>query len=186
MWLRSKNCEEWLQRRVNYTRSMALMSMVGYILGLGDRHPSNIMMSRETGSICHIDFGDCFEVAMHREKFPEKYPFRLTRMLVKAMEASGIEGTYRSTCETVMSLLRQYKDRLMAILEAFVLDTSVGQLNSQAVAVIQRVQDKLTGRDFYEDESLSVPDQVDRLINQATDPYNLAQSYIGWYVDLVL
>lgn len=67
-----------------------------------------------------------------------------------------------------------------------VLDTSVGQLNSQAVAVIQRVQDKLTGRDFYEDESLSVPDQVDRLINQATDPYNLAQSYIGWYADLVL
>lgn len=101
---------------------MALMSMVGYILGLGDRHPSNIMMSRETGSICHIDFGDCFEVAMHREKFPEKYPFRLTRMLVKAMEASGIEGTYRSTCETVMSLLRQNKDSLMAILEAFVHD----------------------------------------------------------------
>jgi FKBP12-rapamycin complex-associated protein len=35
--------------------------------------------------------GDCFEVAMHREKFPEKIPFRLTRMLVAAMEVSGIE-----------------------------------------------------------------------------------------------
>ena len=74
------------------------MSMVGYILGLGDRHPSNLMLDRYTGKILHIDFGDCFEVAMHRDKFPEKIPFRLTRMLVNAMEVSGIEGNYRSTC----------------------------------------------------------------------------------------
>ena len=38
------------------------MSMVGYILGLGDRHPSNVMLNRVTGQILHIDFGDCFEV----------------------------------------------------------------------------------------------------------------------------
>jgi serine/threonine-protein kinase mTOR len=62
------------------------MSMVGYILGLGDRHPSNLMLDRFTGKILHIDFGDCFEVAMQRDKFPERVPFRLTRMLVNAME----------------------------------------------------------------------------------------------------
>lgn len=39
-----------------------------------------------SGKIIHIDFGDCFEVAMVREKFPEKIPFRLTRMLINAME----------------------------------------------------------------------------------------------------
>jgi FKBP12-rapamycin complex-associated protein len=66
------------------------MSMVGYILGLGDRHPSNIMIQRQSGKIVHIDFGDCFEVAMLRDKFPEKVPFRLTRMLQKAMEVCGI------------------------------------------------------------------------------------------------
>jgi FKBP12-rapamycin complex-associated protein len=38
------------------------MSIVGYILGLGDRHPSNLMLHRFTGKILHIDFGDCFEV----------------------------------------------------------------------------------------------------------------------------
>lgn len=32
---------------------------------------------------------------MNREKFPEKVPFRLTRMMVKAMEVSGIEGNFR-------------------------------------------------------------------------------------------
>jgi phosphatidylinositol kinase/protein kinase (PI-3 family) len=35
---------------------------------------------------------------MHRDKFPEKVPFRLTRMMVKAMEVSGIEGNFRQGC----------------------------------------------------------------------------------------
>ena len=59
---------------------------------------------------------------MTREKFPEKIPFRLTRMLINAMEVTGIEGTYRSTCESVMTVLRNNKDSLMAVLEAFVYD----------------------------------------------------------------
>lgn len=62
LWLKSRNSEAWLDRRTNYTRSLAVMSMVGYILGLGDRHPSNLMLHRVTGKVVHIDFGDCFEV----------------------------------------------------------------------------------------------------------------------------
>lgn len=45
---------------------------VGYLLGLGDRHPSNLMLDRYSGKLLHIDFGDCFEASMTREKFPEK------------------------------------------------------------------------------------------------------------------
>ena len=49
-----------------------LLTQVGYILGLGDRHPSNLMLDRYSGKLLHIDFGDCFEASMTREKFPEK------------------------------------------------------------------------------------------------------------------
>ena len=122
IWEKSKNCETWLNRRTNYSRSLAVMSIVGYILGLGDRHPSNLMMSRKNGKIIHIDFGDCFEVAMKRTKFPEKVPFRLTRMLIKALEVSGIEGTFRLICIQIMELLRKKKDSLLAILGSFVDD----------------------------------------------------------------
>ncbi|KAI8062483.1 armadillo-type protein [Gongronella butleri] len=242
LWLKSRNSEAWLDRRTNYTRSLAVMSMVGYILGLGDRHPSNLMLHRITGKIIHIDYGDCFEVAMHREKFPEKIPFRLTRMLVKAMEVSGIEGNFRITCENVMRVLRDNKDSLMAVLEAFVYDPLInwrllnnpnpspaqtrgddrlrglerstsedlaedghrnfsvsrrlnrieveavanenaGQpemLNTRAVAVVNRVSNKLTGRDFNPRVTLDIPTQVDKLIQQATSLENLCQCYIGW------
>ena len=122
LWLKSQNSEIWLDRRRNYTRSLAVMSMAGYILGLGDRHPSNLMLDRQSGKIVHIDFGDCFEVAMERDKFPEKIPFRLTRMLTQAMEVSGIEGNFRFICERVMRVLRDNQDSLLAVLEAFVHD----------------------------------------------------------------
>ncbi|KAI0040710.1 atypical/PIKK/FRAP protein kinase [Auriscalpium vulgare] len=122
LWLKSADSAHWLERRATYTRSLAVTSMVGHILGLGDRHPSNIMLERATGRVVHIDFGDCFEIAMRREKFPEKVPFRLTRMLTNAMEVSGIEGSFRNTCEITMNVLRDNKESLMAVLEAFVYD----------------------------------------------------------------
>lgn len=236
LWLKSPSSEVWFDRRTNYTRSLAVMSMVGYILGLGDRHPSNLMLDRLSGKILHIDFGDCFEVAMTREKFPEKIPFRLTRMLKNAMEVTGIEGTYRRTCESVMSVLHRNKDSVMAVLEAFVYDpllnwrlvdtagranrstandgslsadTSVDPdfmesmsiiiskkgisspdyigdgsqpeaVNRKALQIINRVRDKLTGNDFNQDVPLTVQEQVDLLIRQATDNENLCQCYIGW------
>ena len=49
-------------------------------------------------------------------------PFRLTRVLVNAMEAFGIEGSFKNTCEDVMRLLRNNKESLIAILEEFVTD----------------------------------------------------------------
>ncbi|XP_075459599.1 serine/threonine-protein kinase mTOR isoform X2 [Ascaphus truei] len=243
LWLKSPSSEVWFDRRTNYTRSLAVMSMVGYILGLGDRHPSNLMLDRLSGKILHIDFGDCFEVAMTREKFPEKIPFRLTRMLTNAMEVTGLDGNYRTTCHTVMEVLREHRDSVMAVLEAFVYDPllnwrlmdtnikgnkrsrtrtdsySAGQsveiletvelgepahkkpgstvpesihsfigdglvqpeaLNKKAIQIINRVRDKLTGRDFAHDETLDVPTQVELLIKQATSHENLCQCYIGW------
>lgn len=122
IYRKSPSCDVWFNKRNIYTRSLASMSIVGYILGLGDRHLSNMMMDRKTGRIIHIDFGDCFEVCMTRTSYPEKVPFRLTRVLVKALEVTGINGSYQITCEHVMRVLRHNKDSVFAVLEAFIYD----------------------------------------------------------------
>lgn len=105
LWLKSKTSDVWVERRANFTKSMAVMSMAGYILGLGDRHPSNLMLDRISGRVVHIDFGDCFEITSQRSKFPEIVPFRLTRMLTNCMGPGGIQGSYRLTCERVSYLI---------------------------------------------------------------------------------
>lgn len=70
---------------------------------------------------------------MHRPQFPERIPFRLTRMLVKAMEVSGFEGSFRNTSENVMRVLRENKESVMAVLEAFIYDPLINWriLNTQ-------------------------------------------------------
>jgi len=232
LWIQNRTAETWLEKRTNYTQSLATMSMVGYILGLGDRHCSNLMLDRQSGKIVHIDFGDCFEVAMNRDKYPEKVPFRLTRMLEAAMGVSKIEGDFRSTCESVMAVLRDNRESLMAVLEAFVYDPLIGWrllgtnapkdtekpeisddplfqedpmpsainknenmnkslsdeavggevLNSKAMEIIARIQNKLTGGDFSSEQNgqVTVEQQVDLLIKEATNIENLAQAYLGW------
>lgn len=51
----------WYMMRLNYARSVATTSIVGHILGLGDRHASNILMDDRTGEVVHIDLGIAFE-----------------------------------------------------------------------------------------------------------------------------
>ena len=168
IWIKSKNCETWLNHRTNYSRSLAVMSIVGYILGLGDRHPSNLMMSKKTGKIIHIDFGDCFEVAMKREKFPEKVPFRLTRMLVKALEVSGIEGTFRIISEKVMELLRNNKDSLLAILGSFLYDPLISfRLMIPMIMKIKKEKNKLlpNSDDLFLGEDVNFNKKVSKSLN---------------------
>ena len=102
LWLRSPDPSAWLTRNRNFTVSTALMSMAGYTIGLGDRHPSNIMVQRHTGRVIHIDLGDSFEVAMNRPQFAEQVPFRMTRMIVNALDGLSVEGLFRRCCEDVL------------------------------------------------------------------------------------
>ena len=63
------------------------------------------------------------------------------------------------------------------------------ELTERAVTVVQRVLDKLTGRDFpsaassgnsSSNKPLAISDQIDRLINEATSNDNLSTCYMGW------
>lgn len=58
---RHKEPLAWFTMRLKYSRSVATTSIVGHILGLGDRHMSNILMDNNTGEMVHIDLGIAFD-----------------------------------------------------------------------------------------------------------------------------
>ena len=68
------------------------------MVGLGDRHASNILIHTDTAEVIHIDLGIAFEQGRVL-KIPETVPFRLTRDVVDGMGVSGVEGTMRRCSE---------------------------------------------------------------------------------------
>ena len=54
------------------------------------------------------------------------------------------------------------------------------QLNSKAIEVKNRIEEKLTGFDFGGKVSLGVEEQVDKLIKAATNVEHLAVLFAGW------
>ncbi|OHS97693.1 PIKK family atypical protein kinase [Tritrichomonas foetus] len=208
-WLKAPSAEAWLKRTNTFAISTAITSIVGYIIGLGDRHPSNLLIDRNTGKVIHIDFGDCFEKAMIRKFLPEVVPFRLTRMMAKAFGAAGVDGLFRSSFINMSNLLRENCRVLVMVLAVFVHEPLIDpeelepnaelmqcaaasgiqveklivpkeKLNTSSKEIRKRVRQKLTGTDFEEGTHLSVEDQATKLIQMATDTYNLSRMYSGW------
>jgi serine-protein kinase ATM len=56
-----KNPGDWFLTRLNYSRSVAVTSIAGHVLGLGDRHVNNILLDQSTGEVVHIDLGIAFD-----------------------------------------------------------------------------------------------------------------------------
>lgn len=202
-----KQPADWFEKRIDYTRSMASNSIVGYIVGLGDRHPSNILIDTTSAELVHIDLGVAFEQGKML-RIPETVPFRLTRDLVDAMGATGTEGVYRRCCEETMRVLREQHEALLTIVEVFVHDplyrwalsplralalqradddgdqSSALPASSDEVGAgdaektLSRVRQKLQGVEYG--GVTSVEEQIALLIDEAQDPARLAQIFFGW------
>ncbi|XP_050232487.1 uncharacterized protein LOC126681128 isoform X2 [Mercurialis annua] len=124
LWCASEGFKAFSSKLRRYSGSVAAMSMVGHILGLGDRHLDNILVDFCSGDIVHIDYNICFDKGQ-RLKIPEIVPFRLTQMIEAALGLTGVEGTFRANCEAVVGVLRENKDILLMLLEVFVWDPLV-------------------------------------------------------------
>ena len=181
----------WFASRIRYTRSCAVMSMVGTILGLGDRHGENILFEEGNGGTFHVDFNCLFDKGLSFAK-PEKVPFRLTHNMVDAMGIYNYEGPFRKSSELTLKLLRQHEETLMTILEAFVYDPTLDLLSKKpekkrrdgvpqtGQGVLDSIQRKVKGYLRGETVPLGVEGQVEELILSATNHAHLAGMYIGW------
>lgn len=189
---------EWYKRRLAYTRSVATNSMVGYILGLGDRHVENILLDKSSAELIHIDLGIAFDFGKILPT-PETVPFRLTQDVRDGLGVLGVEGPLRQCCEATLRVLRSSAEVLVTVVEVLRhdplyqwtlspqqvarLQDESGQgidINSASMAdrVVLRLQQKLAG--FEDGFSRNVSEQVTVLIQQATNEPNLSRLFPGW------
>lgn len=198
------------ERRLAYTTSVAVSSMVGYILGIGDRHVQNILIDYKSAEVIHIDFGIAFEqgkILPHKELIP----FRLTRDMIAPMGVCGVDGVFRKTCEKTLEILRKNDKTLLTILEVLLYDpmyawtlsakkalkkqlageevpndilmsddSNEEEKDSMANRALLRVAAKLKGQADDSLEYTSVEGHVTRLIQQAMSPSLLSRLFIGW------
>lgn len=118
----------WYEARAAYIRTTAVMSMVGYIVGLGDRHGENLSIDCKNGDCVHVDFNCLFNTG-EKFQYPERVPFRLTQNMISAMGPLGYEGPFRKSCETTLRVLRQQASTLISILTPFVYTEKSADVN---------------------------------------------------------
>ena len=183
----------WYSSRTRFVRTAAVMSMVGFVIGLGDRHGENILFDGITGDTVHVDFNCLFN---RGELFatPEKVPFRLTQNMVHALGPMGVEGVFRRSCEVTLEVMRKERDPLLSVLRTFVYDPLVEwsnastakkgktteNVNAEALKVMGNIDRRLCGKTKHKGVPLSVEGHVQKLIQDATSNKNLSQMYIGW------
>ncbi|GBF60735.1 serine/threonine-protein kinase [Trichophyton mentagrophytes] len=199
------NPDDWFSKRLAYTRSTAAISMLGHVLGLGDRHGHNILLDTETGEAVHIDLGVAFEQGRVLP-IPESVPFRLTRDLVDGMGITKTEGVFRRSCEFTLAALREESYSIMTILDVLRYDPlyswTLSPLRMKKMQDAQEAENgAVTSNEGGKKTNLNEPNEADRaltvvrkklgkslsvaatvneLIQQATDEKNLAVLYCGW------
>lgn len=202
------NPEDWLNARTTYIKGVVTSSIVGYVLGLGDRHLNNILIDRATGEPIHIDLGVAFDQG-RLLPIPELVPFRLTRDMVDGFGVSGVEGLFRKNCEHVYGVLRNEYEKVICVLNVLKWDPLYSwvvsplrkrklQINlsddspdgTSGEEMVQRDEEEngndqsfraLKGvQDKLIDNGLSVEATVQELIQSATDESKLAVIYMGW------
>ncbi|KAM0687139.1 hypothetical protein COBT_001628 [Conglomerata obtusa] len=161
----------------NFTRTYAVMNVVGWFMGLGDRHLENIMIDSLTGDTFHVDLNCLFEKAKKLD-VPERVPFRLTQNIVHAFGPAGIDGTYKASMVACLKAMIKNRDLIIANLMLFLYDPlhewkgGRKKVDDSVKAVIDNLINKLNITD--------IRGMIEKLNCEATDIYNLSNMYIGW------
>ena len=122
----SADIESFLTLRKTFASSYGVMCVTNRILGIGDRHPSNILISTSSAKALGIDFGHAFGSATEWLPIPELVPFRLTRQIKELLSPhSTSQGELRQVMVRCLSTLRSKAGSLLPILDVFVHDPSV-------------------------------------------------------------
>eukprot|EP01029_Cantina_marsupialis_P012541 TRINITY_DN2768_c0_g1_i2.p1 TRINITY_DN2768_c0_g1~~TRINITY_DN2768_c0_g1_i2.p1 ORF type:complete len:1699 (+),score=447.04 TRINITY_DN2768_c0_g1_i2:286-5382(+) len=117
---RTATTQAFLMFRKNMVKSMASMSIGGYILGLGDRHMENFLIDDTDGSMILIDFGHAFGNGTMLLAVPELIPFRMSPQFQQVMEPIGIHALIKEDMVKCLDTIRQNASVIENVLNVFI------------------------------------------------------------------
>lgn len=123
----------------NFIKSSAGYCVTTYLLGVGDRHLENIMLT-EDGHLFHIDFGF---ILGSDPKFYTLPPMKIRREMVECMGGTQSKGyqLFRSNCCLAFNHLRKHANTIINLL-CLMVDANIPNLASAPEKNILDVQDK--------------------------------------------
>uniref|UniRef100_A0A673JLR7 Phosphatidylinositol 3-kinase catalytic subunit type 3 n=1 Tax=Sinocyclocheilus rhinocerous TaxID=307959 RepID=A0A673JLR7_9TELE len=100
-----------------YVKSCAGYCVITYILGVGDRHLDNLLLTK-TGKLFHIDFG----YILGRDPKPLPPPMKLSKEMVEGMGGMQSEQyqEFRKQCYTAFLHLRRYSNLILNLFSLMV------------------------------------------------------------------
>ncbi|KAH9385269.1 serine-protein kinase ATM [Nematocida major] len=178
---------EYCKQRKAFTSSFAITSIATYILGLGDRHPQNILLDRRTQELINIDLNLIFDQA-RALSISEKVPFRMTANMQQGLITGNAHSYERIMCAFLASL-KESKETLLVFvgilksepLQRWKAIQKIAQLDtlfSDYKSIMGRLKDKLNG--VEDGFVLSNTAHVQCLVQRAVDISNQASIYPGW------
>jgi phosphatidylinositol 3-kinase len=122
----------------NYIKSCAGYSVITYILGVGDRHLDNLLLTK-TGKLFHIDFG----YILGRDPKPLPPPMKLCKEMIDAMGGPGSEhfADFKRLCYTAFLHLRRSANLILNLFSLMV-DANVPDIALEPDKTVKKVQDK--------------------------------------------
>ncbi|KAH3837707.1 hypothetical protein DPMN_111108 [Dreissena polymorpha] len=122
----------------NYIKSCASYCVVTYLLGVGDRHLDNLLLT-STGKLFHIDFG----YILGRDPKPLPPPMKLSREMVEAMggQTSDHYKDFKLHCFTAFLALRRSANLILNLFSLMV-DANIPDIALEPDKTVKKVQDK--------------------------------------------
>lgn len=114
--------------RNNFIKSLAVMCVSHWILGIGDRHLNNFLMDRSNGQLIGIDFNMAFGAATLILSVPELIPFRLTPQFLAVMKPFGAKGLFDRCMSHALRVLRADHRTMAVCMEIFVREPTIDWL----------------------------------------------------------
>eukprot|EP01135_Chromosphaera_perkinsii_P012243 Nk52_evm14s2622 gene=Nk52_evmTU14s2622 len=109
--------ETYVVLRQHFCSSYAVMCICHYILGVGDRHLDNFMISLSNGEIIGIDFDKSFGDTVRTQIIPELVPFRLTSQIEMLFAPLNRETIFKADMTNALTALQREKDVLVYLIE---------------------------------------------------------------------